>query len=127
MLPGLQHHRALGPSSIWGPSSFQAAAQPHQRAGALLGSGRPTAVTVMPFSTVRAVQGCWFYGDTFCLLHSAFDMFLTSVSSFHLICIAVDRHEAVVHAPALLRNITMTVAWLMVSASWAWPPSTPTA
>ncbi|CAL8372461.1 unnamed protein product [Gadus morhua 'NCC'] len=76
-------------------------------------------VTVMPLSTVRAVQGCWFYGDTFCLLHSAFDMFLTSVSIFHLICIAVDRHEAVCKPLHYSRNITMTVAWLMVSASWA--------
>ena len=76
-------------------------------------------VTVMPFSTVRAVQGCWFYGDTFCLLHSAFDMFLTSVSIFHLICIAVDRHEAVCKPLHYSRNITMAVAWLMVSASWA--------
>ena len=76
-------------------------------------------VTVMPFSTVRAVQGCWFYGDTFCLLHSAFDMFLTSVSIFHLICIAVDRHEAVCRPLHYSRNITMAVAWLMVSASWA--------
>ena len=76
-------------------------------------------VAVMPFSTVRAVQGCWFYGDTFCLLHSAFDMFLTSVSIFHLICIAVDRHEAVCRPLHYSRNITMAVAWLMVSASWA--------
>ncbi|KAG7279759.1 LOW QUALITY PROTEIN: hypothetical protein CRUP_021375 [Coryphaenoides rupestris] len=76
-------------------------------------------VTVMPFSTVRAVQGCWFYGHAFCLLHSAFDMFLTSVSIFHLICIAVDRHEAVCNPLHYSRNITMPVAWLMVAASWA--------
>ncbi|KAJ3590739.1 hypothetical protein NHX12_008688 [Muraenolepis orangiensis] len=75
-------------------------------------------VTVMPFSTVRAVQGCWFYGDSLCMLHSAFDLFLTSVSIFHLICIAVDRHEAVCNPLHYSRNITMPVAMLMVSASW---------
>ncbi|KAM4628382.1 trace amine-associated receptor 13c-like [Polymixia lowei] len=76
-------------------------------------------VTVMPFSTIRAVEGCWFYGDAFCLLHSSFDMFLTSVSIFHLICIAVDRHEAVCNPLHYTRNITMSVAWFMVFASWA--------
>lgn len=75
-------------------------------------------VTVMPFSAIRAVEGCWFYGDTFCLLHSSFDMFLTSVSIFHLVCIAVDRHEAVCNPLHYTRNITMPVAWLMVFVSW---------
>ncbi|XP_078145739.1 trace amine-associated receptor 13c-like [Centroberyx gerrardi] len=76
-------------------------------------------VTVMPFSALRAVRGCWLYGDAFCLLHSSFDMFLTSVSIFHLICIAVDRHEAVCNPLHYSRNITMSVACLMVFASWA--------
>lgn len=74
---------------------------------------------VMPFSGLRAVQGCWFFGDAFCLLHSSFDMFLTSVSIFHLVCIAVDRHEAVCNPLHYCRNITVPRAWLMVSTSWA--------
>ncbi|KAJ3590190.1 hypothetical protein NHX12_008144 [Muraenolepis orangiensis] len=76
-------------------------------------------VTVLPFNTMRTVQGCWFFGDSFCLLHSAIDIFLCSVSIFHLICIAVDRHEAVCNPLHYSRNITMPVARLMVSASWA--------
>ncbi|XP_042338494.1 trace amine-associated receptor 13c-like [Plectropomus leopardus] len=76
-------------------------------------------VVVMPFSAIRTVHGCWFYGDDFCLLHSSFDMFLTTLSIFHLICIAVDRQQAICNPLHYSRNITMSVAWIMVCASWA--------
>ncbi|KAM6946064.1 trace amine-associated receptor 13c-like [Aplochiton taeniatus] len=75
-------------------------------------------LTVMPFSALRVILGCWFYGDTFCLLHSSFDMFLTSASIFHLVCIAVDRYEAVCNPLRYTTNITMSVAWLMVLTCW---------
>ncbi|KAF7649600.1 hypothetical protein LDENG_00138920 [Lucifuga dentata] len=73
---------------------------------------------VMPFSAVRTVDGCWFYGDDFCLLHSSFDMFLTSVSIFHLVCIAVDRYQAICNPLQYSQTITMPVAWIMVCACW---------
>ncbi|XP_056138778.1 trace amine-associated receptor 13c-like [Lampris incognitus] len=76
-------------------------------------------IAVLPFSIIRAVEGCWFYGDDFCLLHSSFDVFLTSVSIFHLICIAIDRHEAVCNPLHYTSNITLPVAWIMVFTSWA--------
>ncbi|XP_067097836.1 trace amine-associated receptor 13c-like [Osmerus mordax] len=75
-------------------------------------------LTVMPFSMVRSVEGCWYYGDDFCLLHSSFDMFLTIVSIFHLVSIAIDRHEAVCNPMLYSAHITMPVAWIMISASW---------
>ncbi|XP_076128044.1 trace amine-associated receptor 13c-like [Alosa pseudoharengus] len=75
-------------------------------------------LTVMPFSIVRSVDGCWYYGDAFCLLHSSFDMFLTSVSIFHLISIAIDRHQALCYPLLYPTRITIPVAWLMIAASW---------
>ncbi|XP_051253980.1 trace amine-associated receptor 13c-like [Dicentrarchus labrax] len=75
-------------------------------------------VIVMPFSAFRTIHGCWFYGDAFCLLHSSFDMFLTSVSIFHLICIAVDRQQAICNPLHYSRKITMPVAWFMICVSW---------
>ncbi|XP_036406086.1 trace amine-associated receptor 13c-like [Megalops cyprinoides] len=75
-------------------------------------------VTVMPFSMVRSVEGCWYFGDTFCLLHSSFDMFLTSVSIFHLIFIAIDRYQAVCNPLRYTTAITITIAWLMSALSW---------
>ncbi|XP_070685368.1 trace amine-associated receptor 13c-like [Pempheris klunzingeri] len=76
-------------------------------------------VIVMPFSAIRTIHGCWFYGDTFCLLHSSFEMFLTSVSIFHLICIATDRQQAICNPLNYSREMTMSVAWIMVCGSWA--------
>ncbi|KAM6946066.1 trace amine-associated receptor 13c-like [Aplochiton taeniatus] len=75
-------------------------------------------LTVVPFSMTRAIQGCWFYGDTFCQIHTSFDFLLTSSSIFHLVCIAVDRYEAVCNPLRYTNNITMSVAWLMVLACW---------
>ncbi|XP_075998670.1 trace amine-associated receptor 13c-like [Genypterus blacodes] len=74
---------------------------------------------VMPFSSMRSVDGCWFYGDIFCLLHSSLDMFLCTLSIFHLVCIAVDRYQAICNPLHYSRTITMSVAWIMVGASWA--------
>ncbi|XP_062324085.1 trace amine-associated receptor 13c-like [Osmerus eperlanus] len=73
---------------------------------------------VMPFSMMRTVQGCWYYGDAFCLIHSSFDMFLSSVSIYHLVSISIDRHEAVCNPMLYSVHITMPVASFMISASW---------
>ncbi|XP_073331615.1 trace amine-associated receptor 13c-like [Pagrus major] len=76
-------------------------------------------VIVMPFSATRTVHGCWFYGDTFCQLHLSFEVFLTTLSIFHLICIAVDRHQAICNPLHYSRKITISVAMIMVCACWA--------
>ncbi|XP_039503742.1 trace amine associated receptor 13e [Pimephales promelas] len=76
-------------------------------------------LVVMPFSMIRSADGCWYYGDAFCLLHSTFDLFLTSVSIFHLIFIAIDRHQAVCYPLQYPRRITISVAWVMVLISWS--------
>ncbi|KAM8748282.1 trace amine-associated receptor 13c-like [Acanthopagrus schlegelii] len=76
-------------------------------------------VMVMPFSATRAVHGCWFYGDAFCQLHLSFEVFLTTLSIFHLICIAVDRHQAICNPLHYSRKITMSVAVMMVCVSWS--------
>ncbi|XP_051253982.1 trace amine-associated receptor 13c-like [Dicentrarchus labrax] len=75
-------------------------------------------VIVMPFSAFRTIHGCWFYGDAFCLLHSSFDVFFTTLSIFHLICIAVDRQQAICNPLHYSRKITMPVAWFMICVSW---------
>ena len=77
------------------------------------------AVTVMPFSATRTIHGCWFYGDMFCQLHLSFQVFLTTLSIFHLICIAVDRHQAICNPLHYSRKITMSVAVMMVCVTWA--------
>ncbi|XP_070685934.1 trace amine-associated receptor 13c-like [Pempheris klunzingeri] len=76
-------------------------------------------VLVIPFSAIRTIHSCWFYGDTLCQLHSSFDMFLTTLSIFHLVCIAIDRHQAICNPLHYSRKMTISVAWIMVCGSWA--------
>ncbi|XP_066571134.1 trace amine-associated receptor 13c-like [Amia ocellicauda] len=73
---------------------------------------------VMPFSMVRTVETCWYFGDTFCLLHSSIDLILSTVSVFHLIFIAIDRYYAVCDPLLYTSKITMHVAWFFVTISW---------
>ncbi|XP_061097650.1 trace amine-associated receptor 13c-like [Conger conger] len=75
-------------------------------------------VVVMPISMIRSVEGCWYFGDVFCLLHFSFDMFLTCVSIFHLIFIAIDRYQAVCNPLHYSTRITIPIAWLMSVFSW---------
>ncbi|XP_056620933.1 trace amine-associated receptor 13c-like [Triplophysa dalaica] len=75
-------------------------------------------VMVMPLSIIRSVTGCWYYGDAVCLLHSSFDLFLTSVSILHLVCIAFDRYQAVCHPLQYPTRVTIPIAWIMVLLSW---------
>ena len=66
-------------------------------------------VIVMPFSATRTVHGCWFYGDTFCHLNVSFEWFLCTLPIIHLICIAVNTHQAICNPLHYLRKITMSV------------------
>ncbi|XP_029109627.1 trace amine-associated receptor 13c-like [Scleropages formosus] len=75
-------------------------------------------ILVMPFSAIRTIEGCWYFGEAFCLLHSTFDLFLTSVSIFHLISIAIDRYQAVCNPLRYPTTITIPVVWLMIFLSW---------
>ncbi|XP_048841327.1 trace amine-associated receptor 13c-like [Brienomyrus brachyistius] len=73
---------------------------------------------VMPFSMIRSVEGCWYFGDTLCSLHSTVDMILTAASIFHLMSIAIDRYQAVCNPLRYHNTVTIPVAWLIVALSW---------
>uniref|UniRef100_A0A671X2A4 G-protein coupled receptors family 1 profile domain-containing protein n=1 Tax=Sparus aurata TaxID=8175 RepID=A0A671X2A4_SPAAU len=76
---------------------------------------------VMPYSMIRTVEGCWYFGFLFCKLHSSLDVMLCTASIFHLSCIAFDRYYAVCNP--LLYSLKMShnrVAFLIV-VCWAVP------
>ncbi|KAK2846245.1 hypothetical protein Q7C36_011099 [Tachysurus vachellii] len=75
-------------------------------------------ITVMPFSMIRSVDGCWYFSKEFCILHSSFDTCLTGASIFHLISIAIDRYQAVCYPLQYPTRVTIPVAWFMVAVSW---------
>ncbi|KAI5094602.1 trace amine-associated receptor 1, partial [Silurus meridionalis] len=75
-------------------------------------------ITVMPFSMLRTVDGCWYFGKEYCYWHSNFDFLFTGASIFHLIFIAIDRYHAVCYPLQYPTRITLPVAGLMAALSW---------
>ncbi|XP_069830305.1 trace amine-associated receptor 4-like [Dendropsophus ebraccatus] len=78
-------------------------------------------LTVMPYSMVRSITACWYYGDLFCKLHSCIDMTLCTTSIFHLFFIAVDRYYAICHPLHYSRKITIPVIVVYILVSWSIP------
>ncbi|XP_056419582.1 trace amine-associated receptor 4-like [Hyla sarda] len=78
-------------------------------------------LTVMPYSMMRTITACWYYGDLFCKLHSCIDMTLCTTSIFHLFFIAVDRYYAICHPLHYSRKITIPVIEVYIFVSWSLP------
>uniref|UniRef100_A0A8D1ESV4 G-protein coupled receptors family 1 profile domain-containing protein n=1 Tax=Sus scrofa TaxID=9823 RepID=A0A8D1ESV4_PIG len=75
-------------------------------------------VTVMPFSMVRSVESCWYFGATFCALHSCCDAAFCYSSLFHLCFISIDRYVAVTDPLVYPTKFTASVSGLCISISW---------
>ncbi|XP_043920929.1 trace amine-associated receptor 13c-like [Protopterus annectens] len=78
-------------------------------------------LTVMPFSMIRTVENCWYFGDIICVLHNSFDVSLTSASIIHLIFIAIDRYYAICDPLHYTNKINNNVVGIYVTVSWIFP------
>ncbi|XP_036624135.1 trace amine-associated receptor 7a-like [Trichosurus vulpecula] len=74
--------------------------------------------TVMPFSMVRSVESCWYFGESFCKLHSSFDMSFCYSSIFHLCFISIDRYIAVTDPLGYPTKFTLPVSGICITFSW---------
>ncbi|NXP09249.1 TAAR2 protein, partial [Thinocorus orbignyianus] len=76
---------------------------------------------IMPYSMVRSVERCWYFGMPFCKAHYSFDLMLCLASIFHLCSIAVDRFYAICHP--LHYNSTMTIPTVkkIIATCWSVP------
>ncbi|XP_005389363.1 PREDICTED: trace amine-associated receptor 7a-like [Chinchilla lanigera] len=74
--------------------------------------------TVMPFSMVRSVESCWYFGDNFCKLHSSFDGCFCYCSIFHLCFISMDRYIAVTDPLVYPARFTLSVSGMCIAFSW---------
>ncbi|KAL1770215.1 trace amine-associated receptor 7e [Sigmodon hispidus] len=75
-------------------------------------------LTVMPFSTVRSVESCWYFGNIYCKLHSCFDGSFCYSSIFHLCFISVDRYIAVSDPLSYPTRVTANVSGKCITFSW---------
>ncbi|XP_007426000.2 trace amine-associated receptor 4-like [Python bivittatus] len=78
-------------------------------------------IIVMPYSMVRTVDSCWYFGDVFCKLHTCCDIMLCTTSIFHLCFISVDRYYAVCTPLHYLNKITVPVVQGFLAISWFIP------
>ncbi|XP_070651742.1 trace amine-associated receptor 7a-like [Bos indicus] len=75
-------------------------------------------VTVMPFSTVRSVESCWYFGESYCKFHTCFDGSFCYASIYHLCFISLDRYIAITDPLVYPTRFTMSVSGMCVAFSW---------
>uniref|UniRef100_A0A8B9F0X4 Trace amine associated receptor 2 (gene/pseudogene) n=1 Tax=Amazona collaria TaxID=241587 RepID=A0A8B9F0X4_9PSIT len=76
---------------------------------------------IMPYSMVRSVENCWYFGMTFCKIHYSFDLMLCLVSIFHLCSIAVDRFYAICHPLHYTSTMTVITIKQVLVVCWSVP------
>lgn len=75
----------------------------------------------MPLGIYELFQnGHWYLGETVCSVRNTFDVFLCTVSIYHVVCMAVDRYLAVCK-PFVYRKLTTRASYYMIASSWTIP------
>ncbi|XP_042312823.1 trace amine-associated receptor 5-like [Sceloporus undulatus] len=78
-------------------------------------------LTVLPFSTIRSVESCWYFGDDFCRLHTFLDTLFCLTSILHLCFISIDRHCAICDPLLYPTKFTLKVACIYIGIGWGVP------
>ncbi|OBS58278.1 hypothetical protein A6R68_10597 [Neotoma lepida] len=78
-------------------------------------------VSVMPFSMVRSIESCWYFGRSFCTFHTCCDVAFCYSSLFHLCFISIDRYIAVTDPLVYPTKFTVSVSGICISISWILP------
>ncbi|XP_044531367.1 trace amine-associated receptor 7a-like [Gracilinanus agilis] len=75
-------------------------------------------LTVLPFSTLRSVETCWYFGDRFCKFHSSLDICFCLASMFNLCFISVDRYMAITDPLLYPIRFTISLSGVFIALSW---------
>ncbi|KAM6207422.1 trace amine-associated receptor 2 [Sarcoramphus papa] len=76
---------------------------------------------IMPYSMVRSVENCWYFGMTFCKVHYSCDLMLCLASIFHLCSIAIDRFYAICHPLHYASTMTVAAIKQIIAVCWSVP------
>ncbi|XP_044867523.1 trace amine-associated receptor 9-like [Mauremys mutica] len=75
-------------------------------------------LTVLPFSTVKSVETCWYFGEIFCRFHCCLNVSFCLASIFHLCFISVDRYVAVNNPLIYPVKFTVPVSGMFIGVAW---------
>uniref|UniRef100_M3XHG6 G-protein coupled receptors family 1 profile domain-containing protein n=1 Tax=Latimeria chalumnae TaxID=7897 RepID=M3XHG6_LATCH len=73
---------------------------------------------ILPFSIVRCVEMCWYFGDVFCRLHTCMDTVFCIASIFNLCFISIDRYYAICDPLRYPVKVTDRVTFTFIGAGW---------
>nr|AZK36085.1 trace amine-associated receptor 7446.TAAR346A [Petromyzon marinus] len=78
-------------------------------------------VLIMPFSMLKTVHNCWFFGRWFCKIHTSLDYIFSTASILHLSCIAYDRYNAICHPLCYTQRVNRAKVVVMLGGCWVAP------
>ncbi|XP_064197273.1 trace amine-associated receptor 4-like [Anguilla rostrata] len=73
---------------------------------------------IMPYSMIRSVENCWYFGETFCKIHSSLDIMMTVASLLHLGLISVDRYLSICKPLQYSTSVTTRNVAALVVITW---------
>lgn len=73
---------------------------------------------VMPFSMIRSIESCWYFGEWFCKIHTSTDVMCCTASILNLSLISIDRYYAISQPLQYRTTITGSAIAVMISISW---------
>ncbi|XP_028658898.2 5-hydroxytryptamine receptor 4 [Erpetoichthys calabaricus] len=76
---------------------------------------------VMPYSMIRTIEQCWYFGPTFCEIHTSLNVMLCTASILHLSCIAFDRYYAVCNPLVYSFKMSSRRVIILIITCWIVP------
>ncbi|XP_035279284.1 trace amine-associated receptor 4-like [Anguilla anguilla] len=73
---------------------------------------------IMPYSMIRSVENCWYFGEIICKMHSSFDMMMSIASILHLCLISVDRYWAICKPLQYKSLVSMQKVACLIAIIW---------
>ncbi|XP_035279537.1 trace amine-associated receptor 4-like [Anguilla anguilla] len=73
---------------------------------------------VMPYTMITYVENCWYFGETFCKIHTSTDITLCVASLLHLGLISADRYLAICKPLQYRTSVTMHKVAALIGIIW---------